>query len=184
MKRTTGPQNKICIEHILSPNWEDHKTTQKYLHVSILNLKMERTTGPQNKICTWACFISKWRGPQDHKKIFALELIISPNGEDHRTTKQDLHWSIFYLQMKRTTGPQNKIFTWVYYISKWRGPQDHKKRFSLTKREVQSMEYKWQKPSLIGKLDFVVVCPWLKRLLGNVGSSPFWDILSSSASYV
>jgi hypothetical protein len=63
---------------------------------------------------------------------------------------------MFYLQMERTTGPQ-----------------DHKTRFSLTKREVQSMEYEWQKPSLIENLDFVVVCPWLKRLPGNVGSSPF-----------
>jgi hypothetical protein len=46
------------------------------------------------------------------------------------------------------------------------------------------MKYKWQKPSQIVNLDFFVVGPWLKRFLGNVGSSPFLDILSSSASYV
>jgi hypothetical protein len=46
------------------------------------------------------------------QKIFSIQLIISPNGEDHRTTKQDFHLSILYLQMERTTGPQKKIFTY------------------------------------------------------------------------
>jgi hypothetical protein len=112
MKRTTGPQNKIFL-------------------LSIFYLQMERTRGPQNKICTWAYFISKWRRPQDHKTRYALEHISSLNEEDHRTTKQDLHFSLLYLQMERTTGSQNKICTWAYFISKWKGPKDHKTIIAL-----------------------------------------------------
>jgi hypothetical protein len=50
-------------------------------------LQIERTKGPQNKIYTGAYYISKWRGPQDHKTRFALEHILSPNEEDCRSTK-------------------------------------------------------------------------------------------------
>jgi hypothetical protein len=37
---------------------------------------------------------------EDHrttKQDFSLEHILSPNGEDQRTTKQGMHLSIFYL---------------------------------------------------------------------------------------
>jgi hypothetical protein len=52
--------------------------------------------------------MSKWRGPEDHKTRYALEHISSLNEEDQRTTKQDLHLSILYLQIKRAG--QKKIF--------------------------------------------------------------------------
>jgi hypothetical protein len=41
-----------------------------------------------------------------NKKRFALQHIISSNEKDHRTIKQDLHLSLSYIQMERTTGPQ------------------------------------------------------------------------------
>jgi hypothetical protein len=84
---------------------------------------MKRTTGPQNKICPLAYFISKWRGPEDHKTRFAIEHISSPNKEDRRTTKQDLHLSILYLQMERTA-EQQKIFALELIISP--NKEDHR----------------------------------------------------------
>jgi hypothetical protein len=54
---------------------------------------MERTAGPQNKICT-----------------------IAYHREDQRTTKQDLHLNILYLQMEKTA-EQQKLFALKPIIS-------------------------------------------------------------------
>jgi hypothetical protein len=94
-------ENCFLLDIVL--NWlQYHKSKFALEHIIS---KMERITGSQNKICF----------------VYSL----SPNGEDHRTTKQDLHLSLLHFQMERTTLPQNKICTWAYFISKWRGPQDH-----------------------------------------------------------
>jgi hypothetical protein len=67
---------------------------------------MERTTGQQKKFTELVISVNV----KDHTKRFAFELIISVNKEDHRTIQQmkDLHMSLLYLQMERTSRPHTQ----------------------------------------------------------------------------